>query len=232
MNIENTETKSNNKGLIIGLVILSLLVVGLGGYIAYDKFISEPMNEEKSDTDNTGSKNYILDFSKPNQSYRMSIDKSQQKEIYQLGYIKLDNKEYKVTYTPGDPNQDRAIPIINQLKIGDWAISYVNDFNLYLLPNAILFQELDEYQDHYYLTLVDFDLNGMHGIGDTPDYISTRRGYNMIDWDSKTLTYYQLKNEVVVNDVRSATFGEYKVDFSSGVVKAPELIREFETTDY
>lgn len=41
--------KKNNKGLIVLVIVLSVLVVGLGGYIIYDKVFKEPeVKEEKN----------------------------------------------------------------------------------------------------------------------------------------------------------------------------------------
>ena len=42
------ETKEN-KAFIVWLAVLSLLVLGLGGYIVYDKFLSNNDTEEKDD---------------------------------------------------------------------------------------------------------------------------------------------------------------------------------------
>ena len=45
--------KKNSKGLIILVVVLSILVVGLGGYIIYDKFLSNSTVEQEKTEDET-----------------------------------------------------------------------------------------------------------------------------------------------------------------------------------
>ena len=43
--------KKNNKGLIIAIVVLSVLVVGLGGYIIYDKINFKSADDAKKEKD-------------------------------------------------------------------------------------------------------------------------------------------------------------------------------------
>ena len=49
--------EKKNTGLIVLVVVLSLLVVGLGGYIVYDKMLDKSVN----DTDNKGKNDNIID---------------------------------------------------------------------------------------------------------------------------------------------------------------------------
>ena len=50
--------KKNGKGLIVAIVILSILVLGLGGYIVYDKVISN--NNTKTNTSNNSNSRFII----------------------------------------------------------------------------------------------------------------------------------------------------------------------------
>lgn len=45
------EKKKTSKALIVAVIILSLLVVGLGGYLVYDKVLSKPAEKTSSKTD-------------------------------------------------------------------------------------------------------------------------------------------------------------------------------------
>ena len=47
----------NNKNLIIVIVVLSLLVVGLGGYIVYDKLIKVELQHETNNNQNNNGNN-------------------------------------------------------------------------------------------------------------------------------------------------------------------------------
>ena len=49
--------EKKNTGLIVLVVVLSLLVVGLGGYIVYDKMLDKNIN----DSDNKGKNDNIID---------------------------------------------------------------------------------------------------------------------------------------------------------------------------
>ena len=45
--------KKKNKGLVISVIFLSLVIVGLGGFIVYDKFLTNKTNKS---TDNNKNK--------------------------------------------------------------------------------------------------------------------------------------------------------------------------------
>jgi len=63
MNIQNNETiepvvkQKSNKGLIVLIIILILMVLGLSGYLVYDKFITK---QETSDTTKNNSNKKVL----------------------------------------------------------------------------------------------------------------------------------------------------------------------------
>ena len=55
--------EKKNTGLIVLVVVLSLLVVGLGGYIVYDKMLDKNIN----DSDNKGKNDNIIDKNDKNE---------------------------------------------------------------------------------------------------------------------------------------------------------------------
>lgn len=58
---QNTEPKRKNKGLIITIIILCLAVVGLGGYIVYDKLLQKDDNtNDKDNEDDENEKEYTM----------------------------------------------------------------------------------------------------------------------------------------------------------------------------
>ena len=87
------EEKKNSKGLIIAVVILSILVIALGGYICYDKVIknntdkqtesnknndSKEKNEDTSEDDsniNDNSANLDFDFNELSNTLHSSVQK-------------------------------------------------------------------------------------------------------------------------------------------------------------
>lgn len=106
--------KKNNNGLIAALVILSILVLGLGGYIVYDKVISNKnveSNNQNIDSSNSNSKNKI-EQQKTYKSYQVGdkvslIDSSswnvldnstESDEFVTLLSIDNINKEYNITF--------------------------------------------------------------------------------------------------------------------------------------
>ena len=61
------EMEKKNTGLIIALIISIILVLGLGGYIVYDKFITDnevevPQDNNNENEDDNGVDNYTYDF--------------------------------------------------------------------------------------------------------------------------------------------------------------------------
>lgn len=84
------EEKKNNKGLIILVIVLTIAVLGMGGYIAYDKGIIFAGEESK----NSGNNKVDIE------------EKDTNDEIKELDLSKCLNKE-NVTYTdPTDVEED------------------------------------------------------------------------------------------------------------------------------
>ena len=120
------ETK-NSKEIIILVLILSLLVVGLGGYLVYDKFLSndnvsepEPEKEnenQNNESNNTDSEEVIKFLAKQNLVYEEMVD------------YNLNNKNNKITfkyYT--SPNEDVGSFIYSVIFYNDNVLSGVGEW--------------------------------------------------------------------------------------------------------
>lgn len=100
------ENKKGNKSLIVTVVILSILVIALGGYICYDKVISNNNDEqtennknnkveEKDDNTNDNSANLDFDFNELSSTLHSSV----QKDNITTFITKCENK----TVNQGEP---------------------------------------------------------------------------------------------------------------------------------
>mgnify|MGYP000921444300 FL=1 len=98
--------EKKNTGLIVLVVVLSLLVVGLGGYIVYDKMLDKNINDSdnKGKNDNIIDKNDKNEVAKINETIVVDInnDKTYNKDINNHNVyvddkkINLTNKEYEL----------------------------------------------------------------------------------------------------------------------------------------
>jgi len=96
--------EKKNTGLIVLVVVLSLLVVGLGGYIVYDKMLDKNINDSdnKCKNDNIIDKNDKNEVAKINETIVVDInnDKTYNKDINNHNVyvdertLKIDNKVF------------------------------------------------------------------------------------------------------------------------------------------
>ena len=96
--------EKKNTGLIDLVVVLSLLVVGLGGYIVYDKMLDKNINDSdnKGKNDNIIDKNDKNEVAKINETIVVDInnDKTYNKDINNHNVyvdertLKIDNKVF------------------------------------------------------------------------------------------------------------------------------------------
>ena len=132
--------KKRNRGLIVFIVILCLLVVGLGGYIVYDKFFVNDKTEEKEDNnvDDDNKKEEIL-----------SIDSEQIKDLYNnLSFI--DSIYINKTTTVAN--------VLNQDRLTRAFFAYLDTTNTYCQTNeetddyncVVTLAQLKEYDEKYF----------------------------------------------------------------------------------
>ena len=138
--MENNENK-NSKGLLILIVVFSLIVLGLGGWIVYDKVINkeEPKQEEKDNNENSDLKDESNDenielnkiyeqFKKGNDSnaivshtktkvicYSMNDDGSEYEDECEVPMTEYKYGNYLIKYVTYDgPADANSITILNQ----------------------------------------------------------------------------------------------------------------------
>jgi hypothetical protein len=148
--------QKNNKGLIITIVIISLLVLGVGGYLVYHILLNdketraeEPVNDDKKERE------YLLDTA----VIRAYVNIEEQGE---LGYIKLGDNSYPIAFIVEDYAEDNySEPMRGVLTIGeaDFVFSDMRfgGVRLSVLPNNHILIQLFS---HCYneLTIIDSDL--------------------------------------------------------------------------
>lgn len=123
------ETKKSSKGLIILIIILIICVIGLGGYIVYDKVLSK--NKQITSTNNNTSSTTVENIKTINkQKYtiennEIEINFVRKNNVNSITYaeVKINNKkagEYIVeNYSSISDNNDKDIneSIYNNIKI-------------------------------------------------------------------------------------------------------------------
>jgi len=128
------EIKKGNKGLVITVVILSILVIALGGYICYDKVISNN-NDEKTesnknnkveekddntnnDDDNTNDNSVNFDFNELSSTLHSSVQKDNITTFLSKCEIKNSNTNEppETEYTNIEVSNNTIDTIINKLK--------------------------------------------------------------------------------------------------------------------
>ena len=103
--------EKKNTGLIVLVVVLSLLVVGLGGYIVYDKMLDKNIN----DSDNKGKNDNIIDKN----------DKNEVAKINETIVVDINNDK---TYNK-DINNHNVYVDERTLKIDNKVFCELNDIN-------------------------------------------------------------------------------------------------------
>lgn len=200
------------KRKVILFITIVLIVIGLaiGAYFFLEKLFYE------------NGKNYILDSALSNQHFELSADEIDESgKVMDLGYIKLNNKEYQVTYQLNLESLD-WLDINGDLTIGDKKFNVDSILSLYLLPDAILIEEYGNCLSMKF-TIINKDLNeivsdlGFYGYDDHyPDFV---------DWNKKVVTYYKVIDQ-------SMEMEEYQINFAGSKVENPKLIEKIKVTNY
>ena len=122
--MENIEIKKNsNKGLIILIIILFIMVLGLGGYVIYDKLLT---NDSKETTTSNNSENKDREEQKSiSESEALTIGN----ELWKYAYSTFWGTEPAWTNHPSDtPNQYGGIENICDTTIEQVKSKYASDF--------------------------------------------------------------------------------------------------------
>ena len=108
------EQKKNNKLLIILLVVFGLIIIGLGGYIVYDKFIT---NTDTAENDNGNSKNNPDGNQNLNENLVINLTSEENTKLYDVfaniiewnwGYNDWSNSPKAFTYFDTDLSRATA----------------------------------------------------------------------------------------------------------------------------
>lgn len=105
---EKLENQKNNGGLVALVIILFLLVLGLGGYIVYDKLLS---NNSKSNTESNNTTNNTA-------SYSYALTKRTTDQAVRQGYIEIlvDTDGNAYLYTIGNLDYENDAQIKTNIK--------------------------------------------------------------------------------------------------------------------
>lgn len=210
--------KENKKNVLLFVItILVVIALGVGAYIILGKDLN---------------KNYILDSRESNQKYQLNYDELDKTgEVNKLGYIKLNNKSLSLSYTL-DPESINMKDQTGILKIGDKSFEVYPYTTLYLLSNSIMIVEPNDCSSN--LLVLDSDLNTR--IQENSIYFDLEILGNMykkfIDWNQKTITYYNKQDVRPIENNEIIFITEYQIDFSLEQVKNPVLTNNFETDTF
>lgn len=194
----------NNKGLMVLVIILSLLVVGLGGYIIYDKFINvEEDNNKVVDNDNInfdlarGYINNIIDLGAYNLFNRLFEEGLTDDVKLSMALSGSDN--FKQSYTCGEAFTSNFAGGVEYRPVGHglWACGINNDVysvnynNVNLIYNNLFGNKGDAPKKIEYC-----DTNMC-------DYSKNTNSYVVLDIQATGLSpskYYYEVNDVKINN--------------------------------
>lgn len=205
------ETKENNKGLIVLIFILALLFFGLGGYIVYDKVLNK---SENTSNNNNSNKEYFLNSNNSNQEYIFKHSETSKN----LGLIKLENKEYEVSYVAREISYDGDI-----LKIGNKEISWTGggEIGIYILPNTLLIRITNNCEETT-IELLDFDLNTKY---EKDNYYNIDNEF--INWQHGYIKLYQFIKYAEGACIDLAEY-EMKFNFANNTLDNPTFVKNSE----
>ena len=218
------ETNKNNKGIIMLIVILALLVVGFGGYLAYDKVIKDNNILDVNNTvnNNNEKKTYILDSTIQKQAYRQGW----YSESKELGYIKLGDKEYKVSYfydAEGGANGAAC----NKIIIGDKEFDSDIADEIYVIPDDSLL--MVHHGSGAWLKVIDSNLNVKFEENNIITIVD-QDAEEFINWNEGKITFYRFNNpnDTLIgsnNNPIKLDVCQIEFSFQTNIIKAPKLIR-------
>lgn len=219
--MENQIEKSkSNKTIIVIIVILSLLVVGLGGYFVYDRYMSNANSEEKGN-----------DSNKNNNDNRPAVTKIDlRKECYTTeNRVNANGQEYDVDLAPdcskyltlNDENIDLVIKAKTESENCDFCARYM----IIELNNKILFEYLvDDYMQietiEAFNNLIVITPASMDGAEDVaPIIIINQQGNIVLDLAK-------------VDFGKDFTYNDYRSHPGSVEIKGDKLIIKKDKGDY
>ena len=166
-NTQNFEQKKNNKVLIVLLVIFGLIIIGLGGYVVYDKFISNTDVEEKDKGNNNNNNND--DNNDNNNDTRPAVskmnfydecrDNASKLKVACDKYITLNNENLSVAIV-GEYSISDSFAFV-ELKINDKSVYKVGRESEFNLPQNSL-RGIESFQDLIIIEMSDGDGNGTY----------------------------------------------------------------------
>lgn len=167
--------EKKNTGLIVLVVVLCLLVVGLGGYIVYDKMLDKSVN----DTNNKDKNDNIIDknvATKLNETIVIDInsDKTYNKDVdnhsvtYSSKSLKVDDKtivelEEGAYYLYQVSFYDDIIITSQSFSLGHWFDIYDYDGNV--IKEINLFRDNENRLFHAYLRYSDDEIFNVSNSG-------------------------------------------------------------------
>lgn len=197
----------NRKILLFITIVLIVIGLAVGAYF----FLEDKLYKE-----------YLLDSRLSNQFYEISFDIVEQtSDVVELGYIRLNNKEYKVSYKLNSESLN-MMDIEGELTIEDEKFDVLNGASIYLLPDAILISDQGNCQ-HISFTIVDENLKEIvsdSGYMSYDDYLP-----ELVNWNKKVVTYYKVID-------KSMEMEEYQINFAGSKVENPKLIQKIKVTNY
>lgn len=136
------ETKKSSKGLIILIIGLIICVIGLGGYIVYDKVLNKNKQTTSTNNNNTSStikkeENINLDNSDKNSILETYISENIDLES---SYEVLNNEEYKALVKKYEDNANNIIDNENEVAINNTISTEINwkEVSKYVDNNSLI----------------------------------------------------------------------------------------------
>lgn len=155
------ETKKNSKGLIVLVIILIICVLGLGGYIVYDKLSTKPTQTTDNTTSSTTRPLDNIDYDKIAEKLESElITKDKSMGLYLDKKISIDDtkNENFIIFNLKKYLEDNNIIYTNSdYKCGSSTGS--NDYNTYDTLQEIGKEELNKYINKKYNTNNNYILN-------------------------------------------------------------------------
>lgn len=184
--------EKKNTGLIILVVILSLLVLGLGGFIVYDKVINNNNDVKTEEKDNNSDNN----------KNTVNLNTTEEKTISKESIIEL-SKNTNLNINTNFDNIDK--PIWENLDLS------INDNNKLILKSGDKYSIVSSLDEDVVML---YDAGGNCGIGDSNYLILTNKGnvYRFMFQDYRVDEYIEnINNNISTNGPLTKINGSTKV---------------------
>ena len=133
------QIKSNNKGIVIALVISILLVISLGGYIVYDKFLSDNPSTENNNINNGNNNNGNNINNNDNDNDNIPSDKI---VIADFGSCATDNTKNTCTTTASVNNKTVSLKLNKSTPAPHTNELYVDNVNIFADSDYVFLEDL------------------------------------------------------------------------------------------